>query len=203
MIQSQGKGAGTLPRERGHQECILPHPSEPRYNIHMTATKERTADVFPLAAFLRFLPENRVWVSGFEKQTFTGVPGWLSSTTRWGCGYRCDGITSGSTDQRFYASSYGRFNTADPYMASAGAADPGSWNRYSYVQGDPINYNDRSGNNRAFVDQNSSSGGCGDYQYWYFQLLSTDSFSNPCGGDGQAIFPWKWKLHLPRTVLIP
>ena len=91
-------------------------------------------------------------------------------------------------DQRFYASTYGRFNTADPYMASGGAKEPGSWNRYSYVGGDPVNYNDRSGNNRAFVDQNSSSGGCGDYQYWYFQLISTDSFSNPCGGDGSGDF---------------
>jgi RHS repeat-associated protein len=49
------------------------------------------------------------------------------------------------TDQRFYASSYGRFNTADPYRASAGASDPGSWNRYAYVQGDPVNMHDPRG----------------------------------------------------------
>lgn len=48
-------------------------------------------------------------------------------------------------DQRFYASSYGRFNTADPYRASAGAGDPGSWNRYAYVGGDPVNVADPSG----------------------------------------------------------
>jgi RHS repeat-associated protein len=52
-------------------------------------------------------------------------------------------------DQRFYASTYGRFNTPDPYMAAAkGANDPktpGSWNRYAYVQGDPINANDPRG----------------------------------------------------------
>ena len=48
-------------------------------------------------------------------------------------------------DQRYYASWLGRFNTADPYRASAGAGDPGSWNRYSYVQGDPINFRDRRG----------------------------------------------------------
>ena len=48
-------------------------------------------------------------------------------------------------DQRFYASTYGRFNTADPYRASAGADDPGSWNRYAYVQGDPVNYLDPHG----------------------------------------------------------
>lgn len=41
-------------------------------------------------------------------------------------------------DQRFYASTYGRFNTPDPYVASSkGANDPnspGSWNRYDYAK---------------------------------------------------------------------
>ena len=45
-------------------------------------------------------------------------------------------------DERFYASTYGRFNTPDPYKASGGPSDPGSWNRYSYVEGDPVNAND-------------------------------------------------------------
>ena len=35
--------------------------------------------------------------------------------------------------------------TADPYRASGGAADPGSWNRYAYVVGDPVNFGDPSG----------------------------------------------------------
>lgn len=48
-------------------------------------------------------------------------------------------------NQRYYASQYGRFLTADPYKASGGAADPGSWNRYSYVQSDPINLIDPQG----------------------------------------------------------
>ena len=46
-------------------------------------------------------------------------------------------------DQRFYASTYGRFNTAD--MAGAAASNPGSWNRYSYTQGDPVNGYDPHG----------------------------------------------------------
>jgi RHS repeat-associated protein len=55
-------------------------------------------------------------------------------------------VTAPSTiDQRYYASSYGRFNTADPYQASAGPSDPGSWNRYSYTRGDPVNRKDPSG----------------------------------------------------------
>jgi RHS repeat-associated protein len=48
-------------------------------------------------------------------------------------------------DQRYYASAVGRFLTADPYAASAGAEDPGSWNRYGYVEGDPLNFNDAQG----------------------------------------------------------
>jgi RHS repeat-associated protein len=47
--------------------------------------------------------------------------------------------------QRYYASTLGRFTTPDPYQASGGPADPQSWNRYAYVQNDPVNYNDPEG----------------------------------------------------------
>jgi len=46
-------------------------------------------------------------------------------------------------DQRFYASSYGRFNTPD--LVGGGAKEPGSWNMYSYTRGDPVNRTDHSG----------------------------------------------------------
>jgi RHS repeat-associated protein len=46
---------------------------------------------------------------------------------------------------RAYLSTYGRFAQPDPYQASGGAAEPGSWNRYRYVQGDPVNYYDPQG----------------------------------------------------------
>ena len=55
-------------------------------------------------------------------------------------------------DQRYYASTYGRFNTADQYMASAGAGDPQSWNRYSYVLGDPISQYDPTGRDCSGAD---------------------------------------------------
>jgi RHS repeat-associated protein len=48
-------------------------------------------------------------------------------------------------DQRWYSSVAGRFLTADPYQASGGVGNPGSWNRYGYVEGDPVNRTDRSG----------------------------------------------------------
>ena len=51
--------------------------------------------------------------------------------------------------QRYYSNVTGRFLTPDPYMANNGGpgdvADPGSWNRYAYVGGDPINYYDPEG----------------------------------------------------------
>ncbi len=46
---------------------------------------------------------------------------------------------------RYYQSTWGRFTSPDPYRASGGPANPGSWNRYAYVQGDPVNYWDPSG----------------------------------------------------------
>ncbi|SPF43492.1 hypothetical protein SBA4_3040001 [Candidatus Sulfopaludibacter sp. SbA4] len=57
-------------------------------------------------------------------------------------------------DQRYYGVGTGRFMTPDPYRASGGPADPGSWNRYAYVGGDPINFRDPHGSWRCL--------GCGD-----------------------------------------
>lgn len=48
-------------------------------------------------------------------------------------------------DQRYYSQRSGRFLTPDPYIASGGQANPGSWNRYAYVEGDPVNYVDPTG----------------------------------------------------------
>ena len=72
-------------------------------------------------------------------------------------------------NQRMYASTYGRFNSADPYAASAGPKDPGSWNRYSYTRGDPINRGDPSGLSDCGPD-------------W----VSDASLSGPCLVDGYA-----------------
>jgi RHS repeat-associated protein len=58
-------------------------------------------------------------------------------------------------DQRFYASTYGRFNTPDPYMARVGPADPRSWNRYAYTRGDPANRFDL----RGLEDEDGAYGG--------------------------------------------
>ena len=60
--------------------------------------------------------------------------------------YTRDGYTGlDYADQRFYASSYGRFNTPDPDGGSANPSKPGSWNRFAYVSGDPVNLRDGRG----------------------------------------------------------
>jgi RHS repeat-associated protein len=59
--------------------------------------------------------------------------------------YTRDNVGQDYADQRYYAVGMGRFNTADPYRASAGPRDPSSWNRFSYVQGDPVNFTDPRG----------------------------------------------------------
>ena len=54
--------------------------------------------------------------------------------------------TDNTIDQRYYASSYGRFNTADPQGSRAAKlGDPESWNQYAYTRGDPVNGNDAKG----------------------------------------------------------
>ena len=134
---SRGKGGRTLPRASAASRTFA--------NTATIHTMTTAADpVFPLAAS-GCLPETRVRGFNFEKQTCTGASAWLTSTSRWVCGYRCDGTASVSLVQRYYASTYGRFNTPDPYQASAGRGDPGSWNRYSYTRGDPVNRVDPGG----------------------------------------------------------
>jgi len=60
--------------------------------------------------------------------------------------YNRDGFTGlDYADQRFYASSYGRFATADESGDNEDLGDPGSLNRYAFVEGDPITLNDPTG----------------------------------------------------------
>ena len=52
-------------------------------------------------------------------------------------------------DQRYHNPGTGRFLTSDPYAATSSnptdASDPGSWNHYAYVGGDPVNRKDPNG----------------------------------------------------------
>lgn len=55
-------------------------------------------------------------------------------------------------NNRYYSNAYGRFMTPDPYLAGGAQkgsvnnpGDPGSWNRYAYTRGDPVNRADPAG----------------------------------------------------------
>ena len=65
--------------------------------------------------------------------------------------YRRDATGLDYAVNRYYGNQWGRFMSPDPYQASGGPKDPGSWNRYSYVQGDPVNYADPAGLNRQAI----------------------------------------------------
>jgi RHS repeat-associated protein len=62
---------------------------------------------------------------------------------------------------RYYSSTLGRFLSPDPYKANNGGPgdpkDPQSWNRYAYVENDPVSRNDRSGTCWATVSVTGES----------------------------------------------
>jgi RHS repeat-associated protein len=63
---------------------------------------------------------------------------------------------------RYYATTLGRFTSPDPYKASGGPSDPQSWNQYAYVQGDPINYFDPEGLETQYVGTAQCLAGTGE-----------------------------------------
>ncbi len=77
---------------------------------------------------------------------------------------------------RYYASGIGRFLTGDSFDASASTNSPQSWNRYAYVQNDPVNYYDPSGRLLADV------GTC-DW-FWY------ESGGDACDMGGWGYWGW-------------
>ena len=76
-------------------------------------------------------------------------------------GYYRDGTSTGLdyAQQRYYAPSIGRFTSPDPYKASAAIARPQSWNRYAYVENNPVNFTDPSGLYIQWCDGEACGGG--------------------------------------------
>jgi RHS repeat-associated protein len=50
---------------------------------------------------------------------------------------------------RYYSSPHGCFSSVDPMLASGQQAEPQSWNRFSYVQNNPLRYIDPNGERRV------------------------------------------------------
>lgn len=69
--------------------------------------------------------------------------------------------------------------TPDSYMASGGPGDPGSWNRYAYTRGDPVNRTDPAGTCDQSGDTSTSVTVCGG-----FNPLDWNFFLAQAGGNG-------------------
>jgi RHS repeat-associated protein len=88
-------------------------------------------------------------------------------------------------DQRFYASSYARYVTPDPAgSVAASASDPGSWNRYAYTRGDPVNRLDPSG-----MDDNFTGGGGYGCEIIFADASAAYNLNSYCSGGGQGSCP--------------
>jgi RHS repeat-associated protein len=85
--------------------------------------------------------------------------------------YFRDGVGQDYARQRYYNASLGRFWSVDPGgIKTAHPSNPTSWNRYAYVNGDPINFNDPRG-----LDTTCAPG-----YFW------TGEGCDPGSGDGDA-----------------
>ena len=68
-----------------------------------------------------------------------------TTTDKFATYYRDTATGLDYAQNRYYGNSIGRFTTPDPYGGSASPTNPQSWNRYAYVNNDPLNRNDPSG----------------------------------------------------------
>jgi len=99
---------------------------------------------------------------------------------------------------RYHNPGTGRFLTPDSYRRSAHAINPGTWNRYSYALGDPINEVDRNGKDAfgSCGDDDDCAGleGAGACAWWCFDsndaydigYTETDTTSTGDGADDQG-----------------
>jgi RHS repeat-associated protein len=117
-------------------------------------------------------------------------------------------------NNRYYSNQYGRFMTPDPYQAQVGGPgdpnDPGSWNRYTYTRGDPVNRYDPAGTDDCgpnWVSDASLSGPCDipDPYGGYFDLSSIISYWQGFAAPQNAYIPGfsapAWTTYGYGTIL--
>jgi len=67
-------------------------------------------------------------------------------------------------ENRYHQVGMGRFMTPDPWNGSGKPNDPGSWNRYAYTRGDPVNRGDPAGTCDGPADTNTSMTVCASFE---------------------------------------
>jgi RHS repeat-associated protein len=86
-------------------------------------------------------------------------------------------------EQRYYSSALGRFITPDPYAGSVQLGNPDTWNRYAYVNNDPVNKTDPHGLDSSPYPQYMVSG----FYSWYYDPIALGMLNPP--GSVNRIFP--------------
>jgi RHS repeat-associated protein len=100
--------------------------------------------------------------------------------------YFRDGVTDGVGQDyakaRYYNNNFGRFWSPDPKgFKAANPKNPASWNRYAYVNGDPVNGIDPTGRIIKAPPDPGSAGGGDDGDYC-LAVGDEDSIVDPCFG---------------------
>jgi RHS repeat-associated protein len=117
-------------------------------------------------------------------------------TEKFGTYYR-DGVGQDYAEQRYYNNGTGRFWSVDPGgIKTAKPGNPISWNRYLYVNGDPVNRRDPRGLYEVIVGEGMCIVGEGEYQEWTECDYSEGGFFSPTdpgedageGGGGNGPF---------------
>jgi RHS repeat-associated protein len=93
--------------------------------------------------------------------------------------YLQDASDQDYADQRYFNPWYGRFSTADPSFKNIDLEDPGSFNMYAYVNGDPVNASDPTGLARYICD--------------------VEPFSPVCSGIGSATDGMPQEIYNPNV----
>ena len=142
-------------KEYGYRNGQLLVTAEPSANIHWLATDQLGTP--------RMIFDNTGSLSGTSRHDYLPFGEELFAGTNWRTpelGYSGDGTRQKFTQKerdnetgldyflaRYYASTQGRFTSADPdnYQAKRDLTDPQSWNAYAYVNNNPLARNDPDG----------------------------------------------------------
>lgn len=85
---------------------------------------------------------------GARSESLKYTPTGSDSVRKRFTGYEKDGETQlDFAEARMYQNKHGRFTAVDPLLASASAADPQTFNRYTYTGNNPVNRTDPAGLN--------------------------------------------------------
>jgi RHS repeat-associated protein len=104
------------------------------------------------------------------------TPSTVNDRQKFGTYYRDSATGFDYADQRYFSSQTARFLTPDRYRRSARRGNPNSWNRYTYVIGDPVNFNDPRGLCATMLAGITMSPGSGAFDNLAIQLGATSGF---------------------------